>query len=35
MKESNEIYTIDYNSSGHYFATGGIDMKIRIYDDEK
>jgi WD40 repeat protein len=32
-EEGNEVYCVDYRRDGKYFATGGSDGAIRVYDD--
>lgn len=32
-EEGNEVYCVDYRRDGRYFATGGSDGAIRVYDD--
>jgi len=32
-EENNEIYCLDYRRDGSYFATGGSDGSIRVYED--
>jgi len=32
-EEGNQIFCVDYSADGLMFATGGIDRKVRIYDE--
>jgi WD40 repeat protein len=34
METGNETYTVGYNKDASLFCTGGLDRKLRVYDDE-